>query len=197
MGKKSDEATAIRAVNLRRALDELTFFSAAEQQSIRAAIRPESLQLIRATPDVGWLAIEVSAELNDAVYGVVGREPLRAWARRIARVVFKRSILSGLIESTLRILGFTPSSIFKAMPRGWSATYRSAGTVAVEVLAPTSVRIHFRELPAAMRSTSYLEMISGGLETIFDLCQTEGRIDVEPTDPAQHVQHVQMIARWQ
>jgi len=183
----------IRALNVRRALAEVSVLSQAQQTKVRASMSPASLHTLETTKDVGWVDLAISAELNEALYAVMSVADYRRWSRQMASHVLKRSMVSGMVETALRLFGVTPQGVLKMAPRGWEATYREAGTVHVAALTPTSARITLTHLPAMMHTPSYLETIAGGLETVFDLCKVTGRIDIERQTAGDTVQ---MVASW-
>lgn len=160
---------------------------------VRERVSERTRALIDRPPLVStWLSHEPTDELLIAVDRLRG--PLTV--RRISRDAALNGLAPAvrlIIESVLRALGASPASLFSRLPQitsstargsewSWEAKTPSSGTITVRFPAR-------RDIPACV-----FESVGGSLESIFDLCRTDGK--VAPAEVLPEKNAARFRVRW-
>jgi hypothetical protein len=181
----------MRAAQLKEDLPALLELGEGTAAAIRARLDPEVLRRIESATRVDWLPLEVDLALVRAVGAEVGDDGLRRWGRAAARRN-TNALFRPLVETAVRLFGFTPAGVFKFLPQAWKAAFRGCGELRVDPVAPGELRIVLASPPDAARDPAFLVSIAGAFETVYDTCDTPGRVQVERVEPGE----VAFLATW-
>ena len=161
----------------------------------RAALSPELLRAIEQAGTLTWLPVSISADASSALVDTVG--PARAheiYASAMTRM-FATERWRPLVETGVRLLGFSPAAFVRWTKRGWSGMYRNCGEVSGHVLEDRRARITYDGLPPeVLRSAAWTESLASSWYGIFAFCAVRGAAAVDKRRQAEGCLTVEL--RW-
>lgn len=185
----------IRAALPNESLQVLETLTGERMAELLAALRPDTLVQIRSAGPLDWVDLELDIELSAAVVAVLGPSGNRARARLCIRHLLDQPLLRPFIRGAELLFGRTPGNMIATVPRGWPAVYRDAGRVRHEVVDGRRRRLIYEDVPAELLGAgSYLEAIAGALESLFDLCGVEGRVEIGHIDARRR--EAELMFEW-
>lgn len=181
-----------RAARLKEDLLALMALGEDRASLILAGLPPRDLRRIERSAPEEWLPVEIMVALCRAVHAAVGDDGVRAWRRAARRNAFEGSLFRPLLDASIRMLGVTPRALLRLVPLVWGASFREAGTVAVELATAGTASVRLCDLPWAMRERAVLLSLAGGLEAILAAVGCTGEVRLE--QPAEG--DVLLLASW-
>lgn len=182
---------AVRAAHLKEDLEALEKVGPAFAARVCARVRAETLDAIRAASRVDFLPIALNVELVRAVYAEGGPEGTRRWTRA-SMTLATGTYLRPFLNLVTALFAASPSALYKFVPRAWALVYRNCGRVEVEDAGAGVTRLVCAEFPAELRTSEFTASMGGTLESIFDLCAYDGRVQLEPSTDGT----VRYVATW-
>lgn len=182
---------AVRAAHLKEDLEALEKVGPAFAARVRARVRPETLDAIRAASRVDFLPVALNVEVVRAVHAEGGPEGTRRWTRA-SMTLATGAYLKPFLNLVSALFAPSPAALYKYVPRAWALVYRNCGRIEVEDVGPGVTRIVCAEFPPELRSPEFAASMGGTLESIFDLCAYDGRVQVDPTADGS----VRYVATW-
>jgi hypothetical protein len=154
---------------------------------VRERASPEYLDTLASVPPNSWIPFELSCSGVEAAVDVLGPDEARAlWREVFTQRFVKTPIIGGLIQAWVRLFGLSPTSIIKAIPKGFEGTYRNVAEVDVEELSKGYGRVRLHQLaPRMLAHPKYWYAWRGTFEGGFDLCSVEGALEVELDEAAR------------
>jgi hypothetical protein len=169
----------IAAVHTRASLEVLGELAPGADARVRARLQPVVREALDAAARSDFLPAMVDVDVAMAIHAELGPEA----ARRVAREVLRRSltgtVLGGLVRSASALFGLTPPGLLRWAGRGYGRVCRDCGELAVTSTDDGLVRLTLSSVPEGLDAPSYLESMAGALEAFLDVCEVEGRVDVE------------------
>lgn len=140
-----------------------------------------------------WIPFEDHLAVLEAERAVLGDERFRAFCRECMREMWSLPFLEPLLSGIVHVLGVTPETLLRLSRRGWLTTLRRGGTLVYETLGlPKCGVLVLRGFPKEhLRSGTFELNLAGAFEAYFDLCDTEGEVDVSEEPDA-----LRFIFRW-
>jgi hypothetical protein len=175
----STTAPMVRASHLKEDLDALAKLGPAVEAAVRARLSPASLTLLAEAARSDWLPLAVNVEMAEAVHAVAGELGARAWGRA-SFLVSLSAFFRPLLQAITAIFDPSPSAICRFSPRAWLATYRGCGSIQVLDVGPDELRVALLDFPEPLRRPAFLGSFAGTFEGIFDHCDYEGTVEVDP-----------------
>jgi hypothetical protein len=172
---------AVRATHLKDDLWAIGELGPAASR-IRARLRPETLAAVEQASRTEYLPVALNVEMAEAVFAEAGAEGSRRWGTASLLHSFD-GFFKPLFLGLTKVIGPSPSLLFKAFPQGWATTYRGCGHFTVTHPGPGLTRLVVRDLPPELRGTPYLAAVCGSLESAFRISRYAGKAVLEPRSP--------------
>lgn len=169
----------IAAVHTRTALEVLGELAPGADGRVRARLQPEVRDALAGAARSDFLPAMVDLDVAMSIHAELGPEAARRVAREVLRRSLTGSVLGGLVRSAAALFGLTPPGLLRWAGRGYGRVCRDCGELAVTSTEDGLVRLALTGLPEGLAAASYLESMAGALEAFLDVCQVEGRVDVE------------------
>ena len=183
MDRVNPRQPAVRAASVHDVLEYLDVFEPGARERARQRIPAEALEIIDATPRLGWIPIEHDVFVPTAMHAVLGPERFRELLRTFVLRHVEASFLSPLVTKTSRLFGLNPVSLVRMLPVGWGLIYRDFCDIRVESLDATSAQVIFEDVvPEALASTPYLESFRAILAGVFTVTGHEGDVKILEID---------------
>ena len=170
----------IAAAHTRTTLEVLGELSPGADARVRARLHPEAREALDGATRSDFLPARVDLEVAITIHAELGVEAARRVARETLRRGLTGALLGGLVRSAATLFGLTPPALLRWAGRGYGRVCRDCGELAVTDSAEGLVRLSLTGLPVELEAPSYLESMAGALEGFLDVCQVDGRAEVEP-----------------
>jgi hypothetical protein len=176
----SSSAPVVRASHLKEDLEALSKLGPTVEAAVRARIAPASLALVLEAARSDWLPLAVNVEMAEAVYAEAGAQRVRAWGRE-SFLVSLTAFFRPLLQAITAIFHPSPAAICRFSPRAWLALYRNCGSLQIIFEAGAQeLRIALVDFPEPLRRTPFLTSFAGTFEGVFDHCEYDGKVEMEP-----------------
>jgi hypothetical protein len=169
----------IAAVHTRTALEVLGERWPGAEARVRARLQPVVREALEGAARSDFLPAMVDLDVAISIHAELGPEVARRVAREVLRRSLTGSVLGGLVRSASALFGLTPPGLLRWAGRGYGHVCRDCGELAVTSTEEGLVRLALTGMPEGLAAASYLESMGGALEAFLDVCQVEGRVDVE------------------
>jgi hypothetical protein len=173
----------VRATLIKTAIDAINKLPTDEARRILAQIPQSTLREAEVRTRMEWVPLERNIEIVDATLAALGPERFREMRRRTTARVARSPIVSAVLSGALHLFGASPLALFRLMPRVYGLVSRDAGSVHVEEVGPSRLRLVYQGLPPVMTaSPGWPDMITVANEAIFDLVHARGTVCAESLD---------------
>jgi hypothetical protein len=172
-------APAIRARSCQDTLAYLDVFAPGKRAEVERRLDPDVRETIEATIGSAWIPIEVDAAMARTILAVLGRdETLRFLVRYITHHL-DSPLLAGPVKTALSLLGATPGSLVKWMPRATSAIYRDLFELHIDVLEPDRATYHYDVLSDVFFAEPVYEIVvEATMRALFVITGAAGEVRV-------------------
>jgi hypothetical protein len=164
---------------------------------------PEDVrEAIESASRVGWLPVAYHVLLADVLDETFGPTRAHDYYRRAFAASLSGPILGPLVTTGARLLGFTPGTFARWMPRGWQITFRDVGEVEGEVTGPGMARITYRNLPAVcIASEPWLTSSQASAYGVYDRMEVAGVVRLDLSGRAAGTMRLELewtdsVPRW-
>ncbi len=143
--------------------------------------------------DGAWIPFAEHLRVLEAERKVLGDEGFRAFCRDCMKDMWSMPFLEPFLTGVVQVFGVTPETLLRLSARGWMTSFRRGGTLVYETLGlPRCGVLVLSGFPRALLSSGTFELsIAGCFEAYFDLCGTEGEVEVSEEPDA-----LRFIFRW-
>jgi len=149
-------------------------------QRMRDRMPQESWTVLSTARKSEWIPLEHDHHLSDGWIPVFGRERAIELIAGSVLDVFETPVLKPLIQGAIRLLGATPASLIKIIPRASTQIYRNFHDIRIGDRRDGFTELHFEEIhPQVLAHPSYFFVWRGTFEAIFRLCRCEGRAQLD------------------
>ncbi len=188
-------APAVRARTTQEALRFLDHVRPGTTQAVRALVDPASLKVIDETPGTEWIPLEHDRRVPKAILDLLGPSDALAYWRRFLPGHLDSPLLRTITDTAIRLLGHSPATFVRAMPRLFPVLYRDYARARAADHGEDHAELLLDDVhPEVMASEGYLVAFRGLLLGVLDLCGVPGTLDVT-TDPHAHV--IRFRLRWE
>ena len=181
--RRSEDDGPVAAVRARSAQDFLHWLAKRDPEGFERAksrIDPEIYELVDTAARTEWLPMTVDCQLPAAVVAEYGEAEAQGLWRSFITSHAESPLLGGIINLALRMLGVSPGSLVKHLPKLWQQVYRAVATPRVKVVQPGLACIVFEDVATEVFDhPDYLVCMRGVFEGIFDLTKTPGELEFE------------------
>ena len=160
---------SVRASLVKMVLRRATEVWPGDAAAIHAALGPDALARLDATPGYEWVPLTFEVAIVHAVHALHGDEGARRLGREIGLAGPQHPLLRPLVMATLGMLGRRPSALLEVAVSAWRVATRDAGGAALELL----------DLPEVLRERPFLLRIGGATEALFELAGLRTAVEVE------------------
>ncbi|MCA9592967.1 MAG: hypothetical protein KC776_06635 [Myxococcales bacterium] len=189
-----DDFPACRARSSQDTLAFLDRFRPGAQAEVRGQLSPEVLDIIDSTLPSGWIPIEADAAMGRAVFELLGSEGSRRFWTRFTAHHVESPLLAGPVRAALRLLGTTPASLMKWMPRVFPTVFRNVFDVEVVRLETSSAWLQFRvHSEVFWKEPFYAIVLESVVLGFYEITKVAGSVDVSRNE-AQRV--LRLNATW-
>lgn len=175
----------VRVRHMRVFLDAVHALDEATSTKVLARLPAEAVTLVRESPTLSWLPVELNVDFVRAVSTVLGREANVEFFRSMVLRDFKTSLFDAFISGAKRVFGFDVGGLIKQVPAGFTLMFRDVGHLSMTERGPTRAVLVFEDLPGVCSIDGiWLESVRAGLLALFELASTEGCIALEVQRPS-------------
>jgi hypothetical protein len=153
------------------------------------------LETIDSTLPSGWIPIEVDAAMGRAVLELLGPDAARRFWTRFTIHHVESPLLAGPVRAALRLLGATPGSLLKWMPRVFPTVFRDVFDIELQELEPCSARLEFHvHSDVFWQEPVYAIVLESIVYGFYEITKVTASVDIF-RDEAQRVLHLR--AYWE
>lgn len=140
-----------------------------------------------------WIPFEDQLAVLEAERAALGDERFRAFCRERMKDMWSLPFVEPLLSGAAEVLGLTPETLLRLSARGWLTAFRRGGRLRYETLGLERCGVLVLEgFPKAhLRSGTFELATAGAFEAYFDLCGTDGEVDV-----SEEPNTLRFIFRW-
>ncbi len=117
---------------------------------------------IASTPKVAWLNESTYNTLSDAVRAQLGDDGTIELYRKVGRRLLSNPHFQTFVETALKVLGVSPHSVLKIIPRGRDSVVKHSGTLVYEKIDAHSARLRLSGFPVSTFSKGTTVLLLGG-----------------------------------
>lgn len=158
-------------------------------ERIEPAVRARVLDAHEGT----WIPFADHLAVLEAERAALGDDEFRVFCRDCMKAMWSLPFLEPLLSGVVEVLGVAPETMLRLSARGWMTSIRRGGSLVYETLGlPKCGVLVLRDFPPAyLRSGTFERSMVGAFEAYFDLCRTDGEIDV-----SEEPNELRFIFRW-
>lgn len=177
MEEKDAKRGQMRAAHLQENVRAIGKLGVDSLVRVRARV-PDVVAEIDAALRTTWLDARLDVELTEAVHQELGPDAARHVNRAAMTASLNGPLLKPMRDGLVRVLGLTPATAFKWMPRGWEYIYKDFGEV---VWDADRGEVRIVSLPRfALEAVGWCEGCAGAALGIIDLAGGhDARVDME------------------
>lgn len=177
----------VRAFLCKLLLENVRRLPAEQQREVMALVAPATLELIEASPKLGWVPHAESLKVLDAIHRVLGDPHFRHFIVALSEETMTYPLLQSFFDGAVRLLGLTPQALLKWSPYAWEQVFRDSGVFSYRPLreSMTNGRVEMlleRCPPALLLSGSLSEVIAGCFEVFLRRASKKGRVELRLFD---------------
>ncbi len=179
---------AIRGFVCKTILDGARALPADTQRRVLPRVPEPTLALIESTPRMGWIPIEESMKLTEALHTALGTPGFRQFLSVQSDHIASYPMLQRVFDSAARLLGLTPHALLKWSTHAWEQAFRGCGRLVYqlrEVPAPAGlVEMRLEDVPPVLllRGT-FAQSLAGTFEMFLRRCDRKGRVELHDPGP--------------
>ncbi len=164
----STGSPAIRARSCQDTLAYLDVYRPGARAAVEQRLPAHALEVITTTLPGGYIGIDLDAAMGREILAYLGRdEAMRFWIRYVTHHL-DSPLLAGPVRTAMSLLGATPGSLIKWMPKVLPLVYRDLFTAVVERLEPRSAKIRYDVLSDVFLSEPvYAVVIEATIRSLF------------------------------
>ena len=171
-----------RAVKARTSQDTRAYldrYRPGLRKAVEARIAPDVLAKMDAYPPTSWLPMELDVLSGRAIYQHLGHdESLRFWSAFVSHHI-EAPIFAGPIKTALSVLGATPASLFKWMPKVVGLAFRNVYEIDVVSLEPNRGVLRYRvESDEFLNEPVYAVVIEATCRSLLGVTNSVGEARV-------------------
>jgi hypothetical protein len=171
-----------RAVKARTSQDTRVYldrYRAGLRKEVEARIPPDLLAQMDAFPPTAWLPIELDVVSGRAIYQHLGHdEALRFWIAYVSHHI-ETPIFAGPIKTALSVLGATPASLFKWMPKVVGLAFRNVYEIDIVGLEANRGVLRYRvEADEFLNEPVYAVVIEATFRALLRVTSSQGDVRV-------------------
>jgi hypothetical protein len=160
-----------------------------QQQRVLSRVPEQTLTLMDATARMGWVPIEESMKLTEALHATLGTGGFRRFLSEQADRIASYPMLQSVFDSAVRLLGLTPQALLKWAAHAWEQVFRGCGQLVYEARqeptrAAGRVEMRLEDVPPVLLlNGTFAQALAGTLEMFLRRCGAKGRVDLHPPGP--------------
>lgn len=171
---------AIVARTLLRALADTN-----HEAMLRRELGPVRLDHIENASAVNWLPFPDLAALAVPALAALGDEHYADLWRGVNARLMDSALLRPMVGSIRTVLGLTPLTVLKAVPRAWPLVFREVCDVSLTARGPNDVELRLHNLRVDARAMEALAKgMIGVCRSYLDLANVSGRVTLLPEQAA-------------
>ena len=145
-----------------------------------AGIPPALRETIESASRVAWIPMAVHVKLADILQESFGPVRAHVYYRHAFAASLSGPILGPLLRAGTRVLGLSVPAFVRWASRGWDASFRNAGELVGDLLAPDRAMLTYRGLPAiCTASDGWMLSAQGSAYGVYDVVGVEGVVRVD------------------
>lgn len=182
-----------RASLTRKGLEQLSARDKDLYERVLMRIEPSVRGRVHDADHSTWIPFEDHLAVLEAIRKELGDEGFHAFCRDGMKELWSFPFLEPLLSGIVEVLGVTPETLLRLSARGWMTSFRRGGTLVYETLGvPKCGVLVLKGFPQKhLRSGTFERSIAGCFEAYFDLCGTDGEVDV-----SEEPDELRFIFRW-
>jgi hypothetical protein len=192
---RTDRSPACRARSSQDTLAYLDRFRAGATLEVRRRLPDAVLEVIDSTMKTGWIPIEVDAAMGHAILELLGPQEARRFWTRFTTHHVESPLLAGPVRAALKLLGATPASLIKWMPRVFPTVFRDVFDIEIKQLDPQSAWLEFHvHSEVFWNEPVYALVLESTLHGFYEITRVAGSVRVSRDDPARIIH---LRASWE
>jgi hypothetical protein len=145
-----------------------------------AALPPDVRAQAEGAAPATWLPIDLHVKLADVLRATFGVARAHDYYRHAMQASLAGPLFGPLVRTGIRLFGLSPATCVRWAPKAWEASFRNAGTLTGEILAPGRARLVYRDLPSVcMDSDAWIESSQGSAYGVLEMTRAEGLVRID------------------
>jgi hypothetical protein len=175
----------VRARHLQQWLELVAAWQAPYAARFAQALNPATREQILQASPVNWLPGALNAELADILLSTFGSKEAHAYCRYAFVASMQGPLLGPLVRVGVALFGLSPAAFVRWAGKGYSLSYRDAGSLEGELLGAGRARLVFQDVPESWAaSTGWAESMFSHTYGVFDVTDTNGVVRFIESDHA-------------
>jgi hypothetical protein len=140
-------------------------------------------ETIESASRVAWIPLVNYVRLADILQETFGAVRAHAYYRRAFVTSLDTPLLKPIFDLGARLLGLTPATAVRWLPKGWDAAFKDAGRIVGEVLGPGRARLIYEDLPEVFTaSEGWVLSCPASAYGVYDVLRVDGVIRLDLTN---------------
>jgi hypothetical protein len=155
---------------------------------VLSRVPEQTLALIDATPRMGWVPIEESMKLTEALHAVLGTPGFRHFLSEQANHIASYPLLQSFFDGAVRLLGLTPQALLKWSTRAWEQVFRGCGRLVYQPPEESAqggrVAMRLEEVPPVLLlNGTFAQALAGTFEMFLRRSERKGQVVLHEYGP--------------
>lgn len=148
-------------------------------------------------PGVSWIDEDPFNALTGAIREELGAAGSQEFFRLHGRRVVQSVLFQRLFEGAVRLIGLSPHSMLKMVPRGRNSVVRNGGEMTYKWVDPRTAHLILRNFPSSpYRSGTRVLLLSGSFLGMVDLAGHSASANVALQDVDIKAGHSTFVVSW-
>jgi hypothetical protein len=183
---RTDRSPACRARSSQDTLAYLDKFRPGATLEVRKSLPEAVLEVIDSTVKTGWIPIEIDAAMGHAILELLGPDEARRFWTRFTTHHVESPLLAGPVRTALKLLGATPASLIKWMPRVFPTIFRDVFDIEIKQLNAQSAWLEFHVHSEVFWSEPvYALVLESTIHGFYEITRVTGSVSVSRDDEAR------------
>jgi hypothetical protein len=179
---------AIRGFVCRMILDGARALPADKQRRVLPRVPEQTLALIDSAPRMGWIPIEESMKLTEALHSALGTPGFRQFLSAQADRMASYPLLQTFFDSAVRLFGMTPQALLKWSTYAWEQAFRDCGKLVYQPRQESSeggrVEMRLEDVPPILLlEGTFAQALAGAFDMFLRRCERKGKVELQEPGP--------------
>ncbi|WP_257460241.1 hypothetical protein [Archangium lipolyticum] len=179
---------AIRGFVCRMILEGARALPADKQRRVLPRVPEQTLALIESTPRMGWVPMEESMKLTEALHAALGTPGFRQFLSEQSERMASYPLLQTFFDGAVRLFGLTPQALLKWSTYAWEQAFRDSGRLVYQPHRESTeggrVEMRLEDVPPLLLlEGTFAQALAGAFEMFLRRCERKGRVELRDPGP--------------
>jgi hypothetical protein len=149
----------------------------ATHAAVWASLTPTARATLETAAPVSFIDVGIDREVIEAADRAAGRATLLALVEERQRQEMGSALFKSFVVMMSRLMGVSPATMVRNVPRGWPQLFRACGEFAVATLEADRAVLDYVDIPpVVLECPAWMACLPVGLRTLYELVGVEGAV---------------------